>query len=425
MTAEVALLNKSAVALAADSAVTVGDVLKIYNTVNKLFALSKYEPVGIMFYNSLNLMDIPFETVIKVFRKQLADRTKPTLVDYAVDFIRFLEDPGHLFGPEIQKRYLREAPKKYFSRIRQEIEWQLGMQIRWHEKLPFPLDFVEGTIKYYHSLWDSADFLPGWNDYKFNELIWEYEDAIDFAADVVFGPQSFSHEARNLLREIAASLFTKNKANDWNYTGIVIAGFGVDDIFPSIVAFRVEGMVDNNLKLFRTDSQSIDFDNPAIWLSFAQREMVEAFMNGIDPDLKLSLQTSTLKLFWDYTALVVDQIQGLTNDEKQELTRQLREAGKTPIMEFLNEIDDRINRRHTWPVEDALAVLPKDELAEMAETLVSLTSFKRRVTLGQETVGGPVDVAVISKGDGFVWIKRKAYFDATQNLGYSKNYLRL
>jgi hypothetical protein len=24
-----------------------------------------------------------------------------------------------------------------------------------------------------------------------------------------------------------------------------------------------------------------------------------------------------------------------------------------------------------------------------------------------ETVGGPIDVAVISKGDGFVWVKKK------------------
>lgn len=37
------------------------------------------------------------------------------------------------------------------------------------------------------------------------------------------------------------------------------------------------------------------------------------------------------------------------------------------------------------------------------------------VTLGQETVGGPVDVAVISKGDGFIWMRRKHYFSAALN----------
>jgi hypothetical protein len=35
-------------------------------------------------------------------------------------------------------------------------------------------------------------------------------------------------------------------------------------------------------------------------------------------------------------------------------------------------------------VLSAVAALPKDELASMAETLVSLTSFKRNVTLEEE-----------------------------------------
>jgi hypothetical protein len=51
----------------------------------------------------------------------------------------------------------------------------------------------------------------------------------------------------------------------------------------------------------------------------------------------------------------------------------------------------------------------------MAEALVNLTSFKRKISLEAETVGGPIDVAVISKGDGLVWIKRKHYFEPKLN----------
>ena len=58
----------------------------------------------------------------------------------------------------------------------------------------------------------------------------------------------------------------------------------------------------------------------------------------------------------------------------------------------------------------------------MAESLVNLASFKQRVTLDDETVGGPIDVAVISKGDGFIWIKRKHYFKPELNLGFIENY---
>jgi hypothetical protein len=58
----------------------------------------------------------------------------------------------------------------------------------------------------------------------------------------------------------------------------------------------------------------------------------------------------------------------------------------------------------------------------MAEALVNLTSFKRRITAVAETVGGPIDVAVISKGDGFIWIRRKHYFKPELNHHFFSNY---
>lgn len=33
----------------------------------------------------------------------------------------------------------------------------------------------------------------------------------------------------------------------------------------------------------------------------------------------------------------------------------------------------------------------------------------------RETVGGPIDVAVITRGDGFIWIRRKHYFEPSLN----------
>jgi hypothetical protein len=41
-----------------------------------------------------------------------------------------------------------------------------------------------------------------------------------------------------------------------------------------------------------------------------------------------------------------------------------------------------------------------------------------------ENVGGPIDVAVISAGDGFIWIKRKHYFEAERNPHFLANYYR-
>ena len=61
-------------------------------------------------------------------------------------------------------------------------------------------------------------------------------------------------------------------------------------------------------------------------------------------------------------------------------------------------------------------------MANVAESLVALTSLVNRMSPREESVGGPVDVAVISKGDGFIWIKRKHYFSPDLNSQFFNNY---
>ena len=46
MSAGICIMNKNAIALAADSAVTIGQHLAIHNSANKLFALSKVAPIN-------------------------------------------------------------------------------------------------------------------------------------------------------------------------------------------------------------------------------------------------------------------------------------------------------------------------------------------------------------------------------------------
>ena len=72
MTCEVAVMNKRGVALAADSAVTLGDGEKVYLTAEKLFPVSSPNgagasivPVGIMTYGAADIMGVPWETVVK------------------------------------------------------------------------------------------------------------------------------------------------------------------------------------------------------------------------------------------------------------------------------------------------------------------------------------------------------------------------
>jgi len=103
---------------------------------------------------------------------------------------------------------------------------------------------------------------------------------------------------------------------------------------------------------------------------------------------------------------------------------------RNAVDQINNTIIDNYNQKmlnfkrdnHIMQIISAVQFLPKDELAAMAEALVNITSLRKRISITPETVGGPVDVAVISKGDGFIWIKRKHYFDEKLNHQFFNNY---
>ena len=55
--------------MAADSAVTIGVVDKVYSSAEKLFMLCEDAPVGVMVYGNAAVLDLPWETIIKEYRR--------------------------------------------------------------------------------------------------------------------------------------------------------------------------------------------------------------------------------------------------------------------------------------------------------------------------------------------------------------------
>lgn len=119
MTAEVAVLNKSAVALAADSAMTVAGTGKTYPT-NKLFALTKHRPIGVMVYNNAEFMGIPWETLVKMHREQLGSRGQATVKEYAEDFLGYVGNEAICTTEQLSQNLLRIAAD-LFHRIARDI----------------------------------------------------------------------------------------------------------------------------------------------------------------------------------------------------------------------------------------------------------------------------------------------------------------
>lgn len=62
-----------------------------------------------------------------------------------------------------------------------------------------------------------------------------------------------------------------------------------------------------------------------------------------------------------------------------------------------------------------LPPMPIQDVIDLAEFLVHLSSMYYRFRMGTQIVGGPTEVAAITKHEGFKWIKRKYYYDRGLN----------
>jgi len=425
MTAEIAVLNKGAVALAADSAVTLDlkSGPKIFNTANKLFTLSKYRPVGIMVYGAAEFMGVPWETIIKAYRKHLGKTKFSALDDYAKHFISFLERKNP-FSPSSRQviNYINEA-KSYFSFIKSEIDEEVKKQIA--SKRSVTAQEVKkvmlSKVDEHYDSWRKAKRLPTLPGNFGRQIAIRYRRRIDQAIGEVFEKAPVTKNLRNKLHSIAGDLSFKD-IFPGDLSGIVIAGFGEKDTFPRVTAFMLHLKINDRLKYKRRLAESITVENSAGIIPFAQTDMVETFMEGVDPDYEGFIENYLDSLLKGLPSAIVKAMPGLKPSQEKTIEAKLRKLGNTLMGSFMSEMVKYRRSLSVAPIINAVAMLPKDELANMAEALVSLTSFKRRVSLHAETVGGPIDVAVISKGDGFVWIKRKHYFTAELNPTFGAKY---
>ena len=182
--------------------------------------------------------------------------------------------------------------------------------------------------------------------------------------------------------------------------------------FPVLESFSVEGKIDHYLKCRKNEDEcvEINFQRSAAIRAFAQSEMVLAFMTGVDPNYSIAIDEDMEQICISYPQVLVDKIDCLDIEEKKSLKNHLKEIGQKEFNKYRQKLADYRKEHYIDPVMDVVKGLPKDELAAMAETLISLTSFKRRVSMEEETVGGPIDAAVISKGDWFYLDKTKTLF---------------
>lgn len=429
MTTEVAIMNKHAIALAADSALTLSSKQgsnKIFNTVNKTFTLSKYYPVGIMTFGSAELLGLPWEILIKSCRDCLRDKSFKNLEEYSDYFIEYLKQQISTIPSSLQKDYflrniyfyLKEVFEAAFEKVQEDVG-ATGKQLDKDVGKTALLSILQNRIEEWGHESSPKELF---SDDIFNQTLVNARNEFPEILKKIFGDIGTDEEVIHAIKKTLFLVMSRARrtSNLLQHSGIVIAGYGVEDLFPRLEVVDFYGIIADNLIYEKIKLYKIGFDNEAVIVPFAQSDMISTFVEGVDPFLNRKLREILYNKISDLRNFLLAELEDVKLPEACE--RKLSEHMLSCTRNFNNDFEQCKREYFIDPMINIVANLPIPELAQMAETLVSLTSFKRKMSVSEETVGGPIDVAVISKGDGFIWIKRKHYFNPELNHSFFKCY---
>lgn len=415
MSAGICVMNRNAIAMAADSAVTVGDHIAIHNSANKLFSLSQLAPVGAIVYADSTFMSIPVEIIIKEYKRAAGRKTLCSLKDYLNDFIIYLENNGSYFRFNLnEKTYVKNVFLKLmnglngnYTKYLEEARARKGSDLTDDERACIRKKVLNDTVEFIQSQANLdrtalAEYVKG--KYK------------SFFVDLLTSNHEFKwlnfESIESFVEEICTIFDKKFERN--GYVGLAIAGYGDDEIYPSLCHIHLYGVINGKVSYSIEQEASICEETTAYIIPLAQVDVMQTFIFGVNDQLLGYLAQEISQQIAECLEAIDDGLFAI--GKKSAVMAQL--MGITG--NILNHMQEVAARNYLAPIIDSVATLPIEELGLLAESMINITSIRRRVALDSNigTVGGPIDVSIISKSDGFIWLKRKHYFESKYNPQY-------
>ena len=170
-----------------------------------------------------------------------------------------------------------------------------------------------------------------------------------------------------LLMEI----FLENKITPETSLGFLIAGYSKGEGHPEMFLINI-----NDRKI--EEPEELNADDPLSISWFGETLFLTRLLLGFDERL--------LEIFED---------NGVDGETINNILRDCREKLQLPL------------GVPAMPIKDAI---------DLVKFLADISVNSSRFVPGAQVIGGPIDIAVITKHEGFKWIQRKHYYNKDLNL---------
>ena len=428
MTSEVVVMNRAGVALAADSAVTVemGDSQRVRHSALKLFRLSTHRPVGVMVYNNASLLGVPMETIIKLFRRHLGKEAYGTLREYGDALVQYLDGNDALFPRDVQDRYFLQAVETEYLRIWEELSNEFverGVYGDGDGKADVAKDVIAKRLEFWRSQQD-ADYFK---DVCARDVVGRISGGVNDVVLRVFRGSggAVGAEGGTMLWEIANHIGREGPLPAGCVLGPCHRGIRRRGTLPGGPAHRDRGRVRRQAESPAARRRRRDRGSPLRrngfrvqghggtvpgrdlrelrgGISQTRRPSFESFRYGRWRRSRSSIAKNGNAAAEAVQRMAADRAHGSSNG-----------TGATRIRAEVAE-----DRPCGGSADDQRARASRGD----ARRPPPARSSNRCLWIAKRSAAGPVDVAVISKGDGFIWINRKHYFRKELNDHYFRNY---
>lgn len=408
MTLIVWVWNKDALAFASDSIWSVQHEkgMKWY-IVNKLFELSEINPIWIAIAWSSDFKWLSLELIIKEFRKSFKNKSYKTLESCLDSFLKYMWNSWYIKWISGNK-FIEISTilfMKYMEIERDKITEMIIPNIKSNTTQEELIQMLSTEInKFLHNFYNKIS--QDWKILSWLEDISE-EEIMCFVNGLPDNILWWIYCKKNsdnwcVFKDIITKLIKLNtfhkEVRKWWYSELIFFWFWENDYYPKVMSIELYNKINNT---------TIYYPNPMVEIKwwfikpYAQWEDVDSTIWWISKNMEIRICNEL-------------QEKLTKNIEKNIITKDQADM----MYNLLKDTLEEKREKNYWDLESAARFLSKAELWKIAENFVWIWSMKKRINMDNETIWWPIDVAIVTKFDWFIWIKRKYYFDEKLNYHY-------
>lgn len=412
MTSQVILANGHGMAIASDSAVTMGH-RRTYDTSEKIYPLPQPHGVAVLHAGNAMFHRMPYSTIINSWIQSLGDHQLRFLNEYVDSFRKFLvEEVSGWCDIEQQSADFIENMNYEFQRIHnsmfingkvvspEEAESIWDLELKWvsqREAYGFGIPFAN-TIKE----------LINSRDEKFGK-IWSKQangsDGVSERIEYWFADVPRTSEIDAKIKEyVMFSTSHLYPFHNQKAALLTFAGYGARSMIPAVNSLELHGALNGSIlwDWVQDELRYADRSYSGFYLIelIGQDRAIQTFLRGYDSELVETVKSASSGAF-DRKVEATNVGEQVSNNSPSEADL----AAKNKIEEMIEGAFDSFGERtNLSSFRATVSLMPLASLSATAKSLIQIQELSLDSRGELPTVGGEVRVGTITKANGFKWV---------------------